>query len=226
MKLANCLGYGLTLACLMPACLMLVGCVETRFESPLGDNIETCDARWKGLWNGMDDELAKKGEAITAFHVNDDCEFTVLDQPEARGVLKRVHVPINYVHAGGNDYIVVADVSIKSLAKLAPPYAITPAPEKAYFFARYRVHGDRIDVYQADSARVAKLIVDGKVDGTVNKTQNELHAFVRGSRAQMLDLVRNESLFEAKPSLQLVRSKQTLGEFEDSVQHAAAGKKP
>jgi hypothetical protein len=226
MKLASCLGYGLTLACLMPACLILGGCVETRFESPLGDNIETCDARWKGLWNGMDDELAKKGEEITAFHVNDDCEFTVLDQPEARGALKRVHVPINYVHAGGNDYIVVADTSIKSLTKLAPPYAITPPPEKAYFFARYRVHGDRIDVYQADSARVAKLIIDGKVDGTVNKTQNELHAFVRGSRAQMLDLVGKESLFEAKPSLQLVRSKQTLGEFEDSVQRSAAARKP
>ena len=28
----------------------LCGCTETRFESPLGDNIETCDTRWKGLW--------------------------------------------------------------------------------------------------------------------------------------------------------------------------------
>jgi hypothetical protein len=221
MKLATCLGYGLTLAC-----LMLGGCVETRFESPLGDNIETCDARWKGLWNGVDDELAKNGEEITAFHVNDDCEFTVLDQPEKRGVLKRVHVPLNYVHAGGNDYLVVADGAIKALTKLAPPHGIDPAPDKSFFFARYRVHGDRIDVYSADSQRIAKLVVDRKIDGTVDKIPNELHVFVRGTRAQMLDLVRSESIFETKPSLQLVRSKQTLAEFEKSVQQAAPGKKP
>ena len=35
--------------------LTLAGCVETRFESPLGDNIETCDAGWKGLWVSADE---------------------------------------------------------------------------------------------------------------------------------------------------------------------------
>jgi len=32
------------------ACTALSACVETRFESPLGDNIETCDTAWKGVW--------------------------------------------------------------------------------------------------------------------------------------------------------------------------------
>jgi hypothetical protein len=221
MKLASRLAYGLTFAC-----LVLGGCVETRFESPLGDNIETCDARWKGLWNGVEDAPSDRDKDATAFHVNDDCEFTLLDQPEKGGPLKRVHVPLNYVHAGGNDYIVVADSTIKGLVTLKPPHAIDPAPDKSFFFARYRVRGDRIELYPVDSAHVAKLIIDGKIDGTVDKSANDLHVFVRGNRAQMLDLVRSEAVFETKPTLQLVRSKQTLGEFEQSLQHAARGKTP
>ena len=39
----------------------LGGCVETRFAAPLGDNIETCDARWKGLW--LDQEEQRRGSA-------------------------------------------------------------------------------------------------------------------------------------------------------------------
>jgi hypothetical protein len=196
----------------------LAGCVETRFESPLGDNIETCDARWKGLWVPTDEERAKNGDDATAFHVNDDCEFTVLEQPEKDGPLKRLHVPINYVHANGNDYIVVSEAAVKGLVTLKPPHSIDPAPEKDYFFARYRVRGDRIELYSVDSAKVARLVVDGKVDGTVDKRANELHVFVRGNRARMLELVRTESIFEDKSSLQLARSRQTLADFEKSVQ--------
>ena len=54
----------MTRVMLIGACLLLVlllaGCVETRFESPPGDNIETCDARWKGLWIGAD--AKRRGE--------------------------------------------------------------------------------------------------------------------------------------------------------------------
>jgi hypothetical protein len=206
--------------------LVLTGCVETRFESPLGDNIETCDARWKGLWKQTDEERARNGEESTAFHVDDDCEFTVLDQPEKGGFLKRVHVPLNYVHAGGNDYLVVAESAVRGLVTLKPPHAVEPTPEKTYFFARYRVRGDRIEVYSVDSARAARLVIDGKLDGTIDKSANELHVFVRGNRAHMLELVRNESIFESKPSLQLMRSRQTLAEFENSLQQAAHGKTP
>ncbi|MEO7430756.1 MAG: hypothetical protein ABIR62_01655 [Dokdonella sp.] len=195
----------------------LAGCVETRFESPLGDNIETCDARWKGLWLPTDAERAKNGDDATAFHINDDCEFTVIEQPEKGDPLKRLHVPINYVHANGNDYIVVAESAVKGLVSLNPPHAIDPAPDKDYFFARYRVRGDRIEVFAVDSTKVAKLVVDGKVDGTVDKRANELHVFVRGNRARMLELVRHESIFEDTSSLQMQRSRLSLADFEKSL---------
>jgi hypothetical protein len=201
---------------------VLAGCVETRFESPLGDNIETCDARWKGLWTGVDNDV-DLGKDVTAFHVNDECEFAVLDQTEPGGPLKRVRVPLNYVHAGGRDYIVVADTALAGLVKLQPPHGIDPLPQKSFFFARYRVRGDRIELYPVDSRRTAALVIDGTLDGTVDKTRNELRVYVRGSRAQMLAMVRKHTIFEDKPTLELVRSRHDVAAFERSLQPAPNG---
>lgn len=195
--------------------LLASGCVETRFESPLGDNIETCDARWKGLWIGDGDE-AKKSDDPTAFYVNDDCEFTVIDQPEPGGALKRIHVPVNYVHDRGKDYIVVADTAIRDLVHLPAPHAIDPPPAKSFFFARYRASRDRIVLTPVDSEATAKLVIDGKVGGTVDKARNELHVYVRGTRAQMIDLVRAHDIFDEKASVKLVRSRESIDEYERS----------
>ena len=207
------------LLCLLGAAAALAGCVETRFESPLGDNIETCDPHWKGVW--ADPESSDEPSAI---YVDDECHFMVLDQPEKSGPIKRIHVPMNYVHADGKDYIVVADTSLKGLVELKPPYGIDPVPEKAFFFARYQIRADRLEVSQVDSERVAKLVIDGKIDGSVSKTGNDLHVFVRGSRTRMLEIVRTQSIFQDKSQTKLVRRKQTVDEFEQSVIHAQRNK--
>ena len=192
--------------------LLLGGCVETRFESPLGDNIETCDVKWKGLWG--DPESTTEPSAI---YVDDECHFIVLDQPERGGPLKRLHVPVNFVHADGKDYLVVADNSLKGMVELKPPHGIDPVPEKSFFFARYSMRGDRVELNQVDSERVAKLVIDGKLEGTVDKSGNDLHVFVRGNRARMLEIVRTQPIFESKRPTVLVRRQQTLDEFEQAL---------
>ena len=146
--------------CMFVALCLLGGCVETRFESPLGDNIETCDTQWKGLW--VDPESRTEASAI---FVDDECHFIVLDQPENTGPIKRIHVPMNYVHVDGKDYIVVADSSLKGLVELKPPYGIEPVPEKS-FSSRATRSRRKLEVNQVDSERVAKLVIDGKIDGT------------------------------------------------------------
>jgi hypothetical protein len=205
------------------ACASLCGCVETRFESPLGDNIETCDTAWKGLWfEAGDDARRADGERhLTGFAVDEACAFTVVEQPEAGGPLKRTRVPINFVHARGEDYVVVSDAALKGLVDLDPPFDIDPPPQKSFFFAKYRVRGDRLEVRKVDSAKAARLVIDGRLDGTVKKGRNDLHVYVRGGRQQMLDLVRGNDLFESKPSLVFTRSRQELQDFERSLQHAA-----
>jgi len=207
------------LLCLLAAAAALAGCVETRFESPLGDNIETCDPHWKGVWADPDSR-----DEPSAIYVDAECHFMVLDQPEKSGPIKRIHVPMNYVHADGKDYIVVADTSLKGLVELKAPYGIDPVPEKAFFFARYQIRGDRLEVNQVDSERVAKLVIDGKIDGSVSKTGHDLHVFVRGSRTRMLEIVRTQSIFQDKSQTKLVRRKQTVDEFEQSVIHAQRNK--
>lgn len=205
------------------ACATLSACVETRFESPLGDNIETCDTAWKGFWlEAADDGRRADGERhLTGFAVDEACAFTVVEQPEAGGPLKRTRVPINFVHAHGDDYVVVSDAAVRGLVDLKSPYDIDPPPQKSFFFAKYRVRGDRLEVRKVDSAKAAKLVVDGRLDGTVQKGRNELHVYVRGGRAQMLDLVRRNDLFESKPSLVFERSRQDLQDLERSLQRAA-----
>ena len=207
-----------TFRCLLALGLLaLAGCVETRFESPIGDNIETCDAGWKGLWVDTDEAKRDRPEASgAAFYVNDACEFIVLDQPEPNGALKQIHVPVNYVHADGKSYVVVADVAIRGLANVKAPHGVTPVPEKSYFFARYALRGDQLDVYQVDSARAAKLVIDGKLDGTVDRTQNELHVYVRGTRANMLDIVKTQPIFDEKP-FSLKRSRLSLEDYEKAA---------
>jgi hypothetical protein len=214
-------------ACILLACsaLVLGGCIETRFEAPIGDNIETCDAGWKGLWIDADkSDQDRTGDVDAAFYVNEACEFIVLDQAEKNGPLKQIHVPVNYVHADGKDYVVATDSAIKGVAEVKPPHGITPPPEKSYFFVRYKLHGDRLDIFQIDSERTAKLVIDGKLDGTVDKTPNELHVYVRGTRAQMREIVRTQPIFDDKPT-RLARSRQTIEDYERSVMaHAAAEK--
>lgn len=195
--------------------LALGGCVETRFEAPLGDNIETCDVRWKGLWND-----AGSPTEPSAVYVDDDCRFIILDQTERGGPLKQIHVPVNFVHADGKDYIVVADTSLKGLAEIKAPHGIDPAPDKSFYFVRYRVRGDRAELDQVDSERVAKLVVDGTLDGTVDKHANELHVYVRGNRARMLEIVRTQPIFDNRRPTVLARRKQTIDEFEHAVLEA------
>jgi len=200
------------LSCTLVA--LLCACSETRFESTPGDNIETCDVRWKGLWTSDD---AKRDEKMTAFYIDDECRFFVLEQTEKGAPFKRMHVPLNYVHADGLDYLVIADTSLKGLVELPPIYGVKPPPDKAFFFAHYRARQDRIDVFQVDDRRVADAVIAGKFEGTVSKTANELHVFVRGDRTKMLEILRHGDIFVDKTDLHLVRVKQTPADFERAL---------
>jgi hypothetical protein len=201
----------------------LSGCVETRFESPPGDNIETCDVRWKGLWVG---EEEKPKDDTSAISIDDGCRVTVLDQPEKGGPFKEIRVPVNFVHVDGKDYIVVADAALKGLVKIAPVYAIDPVPAKSFFIDRYEVRGEHIDLYSVNDQLVAQRIIEGKYEGTVSKTSSELHVFVRGDRAKVLDILHHGGIFNDKSNLRLNRTSRSVAEFERAAIAAQRQAKP
>ena len=200
--------------------IVLGGCVETRFESPLGGRQESCDARWKGLWIGPD-----PADQSAAVFVDGACHVFVIDKPAPDKPVRRVELPVRYRHVEGRDYLSVEAAAFKELADLDPPYAIEPAPAHAYFFARYAISGDRLEIDMVNSKRVAQLVIDDKIDGTVGKSTNGLHVFVRGDPARMLEIVRNEPIFDGVAPTILVRSKLAVGAFERNLERATA-KKP
>lgn len=200
--------------------IALGGCVETRFESPLGGRQESCDARWKGLWIGPDPD-----DQSAAVYVDTTCNLFVIDKPAADKPVRRVELPVRYKQVDGRDYLSVEAAAFKELADLDPPYAIEPAPAHAYFFARYTISGDRLEIDMVNSKRVAQLVIDDKIDGTVGKSRNGLHVFVRGDPARMLEIVRSEPIFDGVTPIILVRSKQSADAFERNLERAAA-KKP
>jgi hypothetical protein len=197
--------------------IVLGGCVETRFESPLGGRQESCDARWKGLWIGPD-----PADQSAAVFVDGACHVFVIDKPAPDKPVRRVELPVRYRHVEGRDYLSVEAAAFKELADLDPPYAIEPAPAHAYFFARYAISGDRLEIDMVNSKRVAQLVIDDKIDGTVGKSTNGLHVFVRGDPARMLEIVRNEPIFDGVTPTILVRSKQSADAFERNLERATA----
>lgn len=194
------------------ALLLLGACTETRFEAPLGSKLESCDARIKGLWTGAD-----PADRDAAILVDSACRFFIIDKPASDQAVRRIELPVRYAHVDGRDYISVEAAAFKALTELAPPYGIDPAPAQAYFFARYRIDGTRLEIEQPNSERVAQRVLANTIDGTVSKTHAELHVFVRGDAARMLEIVRSEPIFDGSPPTVLVRSKQSLKQFERAL---------
>lgn len=199
-------------------CAVLAGCTETRFESAPDVALQSCDARWKGLWVPRDEP-----NGSSAFYIDDDCNFIVFDHPDRGGPIKRVPLHVRFGRVDKQDLMILADKELTPLVEIDPVYGVKPAPNHAYFYARYDMHKGHVAVYPVDSERVAARIIRGKLKGTVSKTVNELHVFVSGDGAKMRDMLRRESIFAGKPDFVLVRSKRPLGEFEQMLGKPASG---
>ena len=214
-------GYVILLAC---ALLSLGACTETRFASPPGDKIEACDPHWKGLWVDASAQPSADEPDELTFLVDDECRFVLLERPEKDGPPKQIHIPLNFVHDRGKDYVVVADNQLSGVVDLPAVHGVKPAPEKAFFIARYRIDGDRLTIQGVDSKRVAHLLLDDALDGSIDSSHNELHVFVEGNSAKILEIVRNHDIFENKPGAEVKRSKLSLSEYETERSARRRGK--
>ncbi len=206
------------------ALLALGACTETRFESPPGDEIVICDPAWKGLWVDASKNQSSDEPNELAFLVDPECRFILLERPEKDGPPKQIHIPVNYVHDRGKHYVVVADNQLSDAVKLDPVHGIEPAPAKSFFIARYQIDHDQLRIWQVDSKRTAHMVIDDALDGTVDRTHNELHVLIRGDRAKVLDILRKQKIFEDKPSAEVRRVKMSLEEYEKARSARRAGK--
>ncbi len=193
--------------------LLFSGCVETRFESPLGNDIKACDARIKGLWVDPDDPL----HASSAAYVDDQCRVQLLVQTEPATPLRQVHLPVNFVHLDRHDYLVVADAELANVTDVVPVFGVDPVPKRSFFFVRYRFRGSRLELTPVNTAALAKLVIDGKLDGTVSSANHELHVFIRGDRERMLEIARQQPIFENSEPVVAEKRDQNIADYERDV---------
>ena len=206
----------MNLRLVLGSCLLLAlgACTETRFESPPGDRIEACDARWKGLWVDASESASKDEPDELAFLVDPECQFQMIERPEKDGPPKLIHIPLNFVHDHGKDYLVVADNQLSGVVKVEPVHGVDPVPEKSFYLARYELKGERMKIYSIDSTRVAHRILDKDLEGTIDSSKNDLHVYVKGDRARILEILRKYDLFEAKPGAEVKKIPLSLDDYE------------
>ena len=190
--------------------LLLGACNVTRFESPPGEVLDSCDTRWRGLWITREDD-GELGDA--AIHVDEACRLMMLDQAERGGPVKSVHVPSNFARVGRDDYVVVSDLALKPVFELGPVPGVSEQPEKTFVLMRYRIRGDRLELHDIDDRKVALLVVDGSIEGTVLKSDDGLQVYVQGDRARIAKVLSTHKLYEDKATV-LERSDWTPEQFE------------
>ena len=78
---------------------------------------------------------------------------------------------------------------------------------------RYRFRGDRLELHDIDDRKVALLVVDGSIEGTVLKSDDGLQVYVQGDRARIAKVLSTHKLYEDKATV-LERSDWTPEQFE------------
>ena len=143
----------------------------------------------------------------SAFYIDDACRFVMIEVPKNGGPTKRTtHIPElcarrrqglsrdrrRCLEGGGRHQTGLWRRS---------------RSQAAFYYARYVADKTNIDVYPVDSQARRHPHHRPKIDGTVSKTTNELHVFVSGDAAHMLEILRGDSIFADKPKIELVRSR-------------------
>ncbi|MBN8481964.1 MAG: hypothetical protein J0L88_10295 [Xanthomonadales bacterium] len=201
------------LAVLRRCCIVLVlstalgGCEVTRFESLPGDHVERCDARWVGNWRlAADDDDDANDLAYVS--VNSDCSGIrtvengkVADSPE---------VKLQFARVGRMNIVAVLLADQKSVSKE------DPGRSPGFHYFRYEAGRDRISLHAVDDRRVADLIINGKLRGSVKFDSqgpqgrkpphgSTLENFVAGDTAAMARAVQQRGVFDRRSHVRLIR---------------------
>ena len=169
------------LAFALLAMLVLTGCESTRFEAPPVK--ATYDKAILGRWLSVGDTPGERGEVelrIThrrgahdgapeggGFEVWDELVFV---ENKKEGTTKGEPTDLHVGRDGDRRYLWVdanwAEVRMGE----------TPRADKGDVFVfRYRIDGDRLELWQPDTQAIAHRVIDNKLKGDVHQANDELH---------------------------------------------------
>jgi hypothetical protein len=191
--------------CLVTAALC--GCVDTIFESLPGKNISPCDQRFVGKWRLVGNEKERKNDENLFIVVDADCKALHLFEDGK-----------DDTDTDAKTHLTFASVSAKSVlaVKFDDDGQHTEKPDwsNGYHYFLYDLHKGEIHLRAADDKQVARLIVDGKLQGRTEaisknpggRTEGEgmsLHNYVAGDAEAMAKAVEVRGIFADAPYLTL-----------------------
>ena len=177
---------------------VLGGCNITTFDSiPLTEG--PCDPHMPGDWHAVSDKQPADPSSVE-LKIDSECKRVEAVGDSENGE-KPTHesLPLHLGHDGAWDYAWV-DVA---------PFNRSKDPElSGFYLVRYRIHGDRMDLYVTDDEAIAKGIFDGRLFGTA-RVQNSKFRSVSNRVGARVDLrgFNEQVAFLAKP-MRFERSQQ------------------
>ncbi|MBE2210444.1 MAG: hypothetical protein IAE66_02460 [Xanthomonadaceae bacterium] len=186
-------------ALMLSCCSLLSACGMAVFESPPGQQLAGCDARFVGHWRLVTPE--DHGDTRLLYvSIGPECSSYEV------GGKKLYQAPgkqVSPVFARVDDQSILA----LPLASTQPAGEDAPRWERGgYLYFAYRQQGDRLHLYPVLDKTVARLIIDDAMPGRVNvvtgvppEEYEPLSVFAIGAPERMADIVQRPDLFHKEP---------------------------
>lgn len=169
----RCIGLAL-------AALALPACQSTMLESLPTGAATACPAEWRGAWIALDTDTGAREDAgfvvaavpARADAATGDCALTLVEEHE--GKPRELRFTPRFASARGAQLVLFGH---EDAARMLEPDA---PPKAGWYPFEWRRSGDVLVLRAPDHRRIATLVVNGALDGSVSWGDNEGFVFVAG----------------------------------------------
>jgi hypothetical protein len=183
---------------LLGVMLAMTGCQRTLFSTaPTAST--GCDAALQGRWVSVDNKGKPDGEIAAT--LGSDCQLSVIEhRPEGPRAWPAVAVASGRV--GGRELVWLDAAGINRA------FEINPGPldrEGTVYVFAYTLRRDRLDLLPPDHRRLARQVIDGKLDGAALVDGSDITVRVDGDLSEVANLIGARRSFQRDNALRFRR---------------------
>ena len=170
--------------------LVIAGCSEVRFTQLPAGSVRDCDSRAVGRWLSADEP-----DNDSALVVSEDCERVEVVERKSDGSIDRDVLDVSWIRTQGRRVAAVASDK--------------PDESGQWHLVRYRIRGDRLDIFYPDIEGLAARVDAGTIAGEVISRDSDGDAqevLVTADRRKLARLIGRGELFRKKPEGRFVRA--------------------
>ncbi len=211
--------FTLVLLCLTAG--LISGCESTSFESIPKGVSDTCEQNWPGGWIALDET---GHDADFAVFIDKDCTVT-----NVTGKTPGVTARARFFTLQAQNYVVLNAIEAQRLLEVEPdnkPVSSEPPNAGGYFILRWSYDNGYLAISAPEHRRVASLIINGAIDGSVERQPNRsLRNEIGGTPEQIQNLFERIDLYTEHPFAHLRftgKSRRSLDQAVNKAKRAAA----